>query len=128
MSSSQDQRKEPNIGQVLIDPTAEAPAPSKTGAGGLAEEQFYDRARQADELSREALKIGWLGKVWGYSTSAPTNIAGFIAFISVIVWVVSAFAPTEAKGASEIGKGAFTLITSCLAYIFGAATSKKNSD
>ena len=128
MTTPTEQRREPNIGQVVIDPSAEAPAPSSNGAGGKAEEEFYNRAKQADELSREALRIGWLGKVWGYSTSAPTNIAGFIAFISVIVWVASAFAPAESKAATEMSKGAFTLITSCLAYIFGAASSKKNSD
>lgn len=128
MTTPPEQRREPNIGQVIIDPSAEAPEPSKNGVGGKAEEAFYNRAKQADELSREALKIGWLGRVWGYSTSAPTNIAGFIAFISVIVWVASAFAPADSKTASELSKNAFTLITSCLAYIFGAAASKKNSE
>jgi peptidoglycan/LPS O-acetylase OafA/YrhL len=123
-------RQEPNIGNigdVAIDPSAEASAPSKTTAGGRAEEAFYERAKLQDGFNREALKIGWLGRVWGYSTSAPINIAGLIAFISFIVWIGTFVAANpESKVAPEVGKNAFTLITTCLAYIFGASTSKKD--
>lgn len=117
-------RQEPNIGEVIIDPAAEAPKPSNAQAAGRAEEAFFEQARLQDSYNREALKIGWLGRLWGYSAAAPVNIAGAIALVSLIVWITSALLPGSGQSA-EIGKNAFTLITTCLAYIFGAATSKK---
>jgi hypothetical protein len=51
--------------------------------------------RFAIEQTRMTLEAGWLGKVFGSATNAPTNIAGsilFLFFISILIVLSSTHA------------------------------------
>lgn len=116
-------RKDPNIGSVVIDPSAETSSITPDGVTGKQESDFYDRSRRLDELHAEKVKLGWLGQFWGAASAAPTNIAGLVTAVAII-GLLSTLPMDPSPDVSDIRKGLIGLISSCLAFVFGAATKK----
>lgn len=113
----------PQIGNVTIDPNAE---PSNQGSvNGLAqqEQQFYRQGGEQYKLMQNQQDLGYLGKFFGANSSAPTNIAGFVIALSMITLIVT-FAMTESPSLADGRKLLIGLISSAMAFIFGAASKK----
>ncbi len=73
------------------------------------------------EHTRMSLEAGWLGKVFGSSTNAPTNIAGFILFLFFLSIMIVLFFQTRME-AVEYPKLVLPVITLVLSYLFGKST------
>ncbi|HLA33030.1 MAG TPA: hypothetical protein VJ047_18570 [Pseudomonas sp.] len=111
------------IGSLTIDPKAETASTPSANATGRQEIEFYDQSGKQYNLLHNQQNLGWLGKFWGASSSAPTNIAGFVIAISVVMIAASYLIP-EVPDLAE-GRKLFTaLATSALGFVFGAATKK----
>lgn len=113
----------PNIANVPIDPTAEQVQAGAPAVSGKQEEQFFKEGGEQFRLAHNQQNLGFLGKFFGANSSAPTNIAGFVIVLSLIFLVGSLFV-TGNPEVSEARKGVFALISSALAFIFGAASKK----
>jgi len=113
----------PQIGNVTIDPNAE---PLNQGpANGLAqqEQQFFRQGGEQYKLMQNQQDLGYLGKFFGANSSAPTNIAGFVIALSMITLIFT-FAMTESPSLADGQKLLIGLISSAMAFIFGAASKK----
>ena len=77
--------------------------------------------RHAIEHTRMTLETGWLGKIFGSATNAPTNIAGLVLclFFPSIIIVLFLEARMEAI---EYLKLVLRVITLALGYLFGKST------
>lgn len=111
------------IGSVLIDPGAEPHAQGPGTVSAQQEVDFYKQAAAQHQLLHNQQTLGYLGKFFGASSAAPTNIAGLVAICSLIVLVVSVFVPSNPE-LTEARKWLIGLITSALSFIFGAASKK----
>lgn len=112
-----------DIGNAAIVPQAE---PSHSGAtNGLArqEQQFYQQSGEQYKLKQGQQDLGILGKFFGASLSAPMNIAGFVIVISMVALLVSLFT-SDSETLTAGQERLVGLISSALAFIFGAATKK----
>lgn len=122
--------------QPVIDPAAEKPAKAprvRNSASkqptGKDEERFYQDSGEEYKLQHRQQDLGALGKFFGGSTSAPTNIAGFIAVVGVLALIISFLirANTDSIDGQRLAdaqKLLIGLITSALSFIFGAASKK----
>jgi hypothetical protein len=108
------------IEEWAIDPLAEPAAPS--GVSGKQEEGFYSASKLEYDLRHHQQGLGWLGKVFGNSASAHTNIAGLVIVVSFIGYFASFFA--SHADLPEARKWLGTTVISALSFIFGAATRK----
>ena len=79
--------------------------------------------RYAIEQSRMSLDAGWLGKIFGSSTNAPTNIAGFFVGLLTltIIFLGFVFVPSSISAMDFLNYLA-PLITLVLGYLFGKST------
>jgi hypothetical protein len=77
--------------------------------------------RFAIEQTRMSLEAGWLGKIFGSSENAPTNIAGFILFLFFVSILIVLFLETRME-AVEYLKLVLPVITLVLGYLFGKST------
>lgn len=113
-----------DVGDLSIDPLAEpaqGPAPKGTGKQ---ETDFYTRAgKEYWALQANAQNLGLLGQMFGGTVAAPTNIAGLLAILMFLFIVGSMFA-TSTVDLIDARKIAFGVISSSLAFIFGAASKK----
>lgn len=73
------------------------------------------------EQARMTLDAGWLGRIFGSSANAPTNITGFILVIFAIT-VVYLIVFRMNEPASEALKTVIPVITLALGYLFGRKT------
>jgi hypothetical protein len=73
------------------------------------------------QVNRQSL--GFLGKFFGSSSTAATNIAGLVAVVSLVLVVVS-FMVTPGPEIVDARKWLFALTNSALSFIFGAASRK----
>jgi hypothetical protein len=64
------------------------------------------------------LESGHLGKIFGASSNAPTNIAGLLIFLFVFTGIIILFIPCNTS-ASDYWKWITPLITLALGYLFG---------
>ena len=71
------------------------------------------------EGQKMVLDAGILGKFFGSSQNAPTNIAGLIVVLLVLVCIASWQWPSEAIGSDKIWEKCIPLITLILGYLFG---------
>lgn len=120
--------------QPVIDPAAEKPTKTPRARGGAGkqptgkdEERFYEDAGEEYKLQHRQQDLGWLGKFFGGSNSAPTNIAGLVivfCFLALFITTVVTVKPEDAQRLSDIQKVIFGLIGSAMSFIFGAATKK----
>lgn len=113
----------PNIANVPIDPSAEQTQAGAPTVSGKQEEQFFREGGEQFRLAHNQQNLGFLGKFFGANSSAPTNIAGFVIVLSLVFLVGSLFV-TGNPEVSEARKAVFALISSALAFIFGAASKK----
>lgn len=118
-----DRTKTSDIGEVQIVPSAETidrTAPATVSAAD--ETKFYRHSGEEAKLQQGRQELGFLGQFFGSYTAAPTNTAGFIAVASLVIYLVSYFVDTP--DAVELRRNLITLISSALAYIFGAGAKK----
>jgi|SRR5471030_1850964 len=121
---------EPGAEQELS-PEAEAKPPSRRAPRKVTakdEEDFFRNAGADDWLKHHRQTLGWLGRLFGASATAATNIASFVAMVSIFAFIVLCFlSPKDAEAAryAESQKALGGLIASSLAYLFGAASTRK---
>lgn len=108
---------------VPIDPGAERQASGSPAVSGKQEEQFFKKGGEQFHLAHNQQNLGYLGKFFGANSAAPTNIAGFVIVLSLLFLVGSLFSTGNAE-VVEVRKLAFGLISTALAFIFGAASKK----
>ncbi len=111
------------IGTVLIDPGAEPNTQLPATVSAQQEVEFYKQTAAQYQLLHDQQTLGYLGKFFGASSAAPTNIAGLVALCSFLVVVVSVFLPANPE-LTETRKWMIGLITTALGFIFGAASKK----
>ncbi len=77
-------------------------------------------------LDTEAQKaeIGWMGKLFGSSKHAPTNIAGMVLLLCLIALVALGFVPAEYGAGSSVRADLIKLFggiaLAALGYVFGS--------
>jgi hypothetical protein len=81
-------------------------------------QRYYDI-----EQTRMTLEAGWLGKIFGSSTNAPTIIAGFVVGILTLTIIIMGvvFVPSKLSFLEYLDK-VLPLITLALGYLFGKST------
>lgn len=114
----------PGIGSARIDPEAEPRGIPVSAVSGQKEEQFFAESKNKHELNVMKHKAGWLGRVFGSASEAPTNIAGFLIICSLAVIVACTFAPST-PAIDETRKWALGLVTLIIGYLFGSGTKKE---
>lgn len=112
-----------DIGLAPIDPAAE-PAGSPVPGRGQQENQFFAEFRLTHELNLVKHDLGFIGKCFGSSAQAPTNIAAILIVCLVVFIIASAFA-TSNDNLNETRKWAFSIITLVVGFLFGAGTKTK---
>lgn len=65
------------------------------------------------------LDSGWLGKVFGSSNSAPSNIAGLSLVLMLAAGLLLLFWPSTAMAASDYWKTIIPIVTLIFGYLFG---------
>jgi hypothetical protein len=79
--------------------------------------------RYAIEQTRMSLEAGWLGKIFGSATNAPTNIAGFFVGVLTLTIIVLGFVFVPSSiSARDFLNYLAPLITLVLGYLFGKST------
>lgn len=79
--------------------------------------------RFAIEQTRMTLEAGWLGKIFGTSTNAPTNIAGFVVCILTITIIGTGLLLVPSTiPAMDFMNVVVPIITLVLGYLFGKTT------
>lgn len=111
------------IGAVSIDPGAEPNAHQPAVVSAQQETEFFRESGAQFQLQHNRQNLGFLGKFFGSSASAPTNIAGIVVIVALLILGASLFVGGDAE-ITEARKLLFGLITSALAFIFGAASKK----
>jgi hypothetical protein len=122
------QQSDPNvppsgIGNVAIDPSAEPLNQGPATELARQEQQFYRQSGEQYKLMQNQQDLGYLGKFFGANSSAPTNIAGFVIAMSVLM-LFATLAMTDTPALSDGRKLLVGLISSAMAFIFGAASKK----
>lgn len=110
-----------DIGAVPIDPKAEQNAPP-AGATAQQEAAFYRRSGQ-QWLAHNQQNLGLLGRVFGSSSAAPTNIAGTVVLCCLTLVGLTWFVKVEGD-VGQLRTILIGLIGSALSFIFGAASKK----
>lgn len=113
------------IDEVPIDPKAERVPTKRAQATGQDEDKFFAADAEKFKLLHNAQTLGHLGKLWGSSSSAPTNIAGMLLILCIIMVCVSFF-PAQTTGLEDLRKWLYSITTTSLGFLFGARTSGKN--
>lgn len=116
-------QSELGIGSLLIDPEAERNLPSVPGVTPRQEDDFYARAGAEHRLEHNRQNLGVLGKFFGSNSSAPTNIAGFVVLVVLLIFLASFFLPI-APDMPDLRKLLLGVVGSALGFIFGAASKK----
>lgn len=125
MSSAGEGPSRGTIETLVIDPKAEnVVAPAKPGSGKQ-EVDFYNQAGEHYKFLHNQQNLGLLGKLWGAQGSAPTNIAGLIIILCLLLAVVS-FMFEQTAELSEARKWMLGFTTSALGFLFGAASKSKS--
>jgi hypothetical protein len=85
--------------------------------------------RPAEDIDRRYLiaqmtvEVGWLGKIFGSSANAPTNIAGFVVCLLTVTIIVAGLllVPSPIPGMDFLNV-VIPIITLALGYLFGKST------
>lgn len=108
---------------LRIDPDAESSSSVVSQVSAKQENAFFALGAAEYQLEQNRLNLGWLGKFFGANSEAPTNIAGFVAVVGLVVLLGSMFfQPSDEM--SDLRKTLAGLISTALAFIFGAASKK----
>ena len=82
------------------------------------DEQSHGLTKPLEE-KRMDLDAGCLGKFFGSSENAPTNIAGLVALLLILTGIASILWPSGVITPQEIWKVIIPIITMILGYLFG---------
>lgn len=123
MSGEQPAPTNGGIGSVRIDPAAEEISRQPAAVSAQQEVDYFEQGRARFLLEQNQQNLGVLGKFFGASSAAPTNIAGLVAVCSILLIVISFLMPSTPE-LVDARKWFFALITSALGFIFGAASKK----
>lgn len=115
----------PNIDQLIIDPKAEGGAGQLRTGSGKDEVQFYVEAGEQYKLLHNQQSLGLLGKLWGSSNSAPTNIAGLLLLLCFVFGGMS-FVITESAELTEARKWLLGFTTTVVGFLFGTGTRSRS--
>ena len=88
------------------------------------EQATYRPAEDIDRrylIEQMTIEVGWLGKVFGTSAHAPTNISGLILFLFFASIILVLFLEIRME-AIEYLKLVLPVITLALGYLFGKST------
>lgn len=111
------------VGALQIDPSAEGGVPTFNGSGND-ENAFFAAGKEHFHLQHNQQNLGWLGRFWGATDrAAPTNIAGFVIGVSLLL-VIGSFFLEGSSELNEARKWLYGLTTSALGFVFGSATKK----
>lgn len=121
--SDNGQESQRSLDTLRIDPEAESRSSVVSPVSAKQENAFFERGAAEYQLAQNRLNLGWLGKFFGANSEAPTNIAGFVAVIALAVLVGSMFCQPSDE-ISDLRKALLGLISTALAFIFGAASKK----
>ena len=127
--SGVDQKQVPSnggIGSLPIDPGAEPLQNLPAVVSGQEETDFYRLSGAQERLRHNEQNLGMLGKLFGSNgsnASASTNIAGLVICASFVFLGVSWLVPNTPE-LVDIRKLLIGLISTALAFIFGAASKK----
>jgi hypothetical protein len=111
-----------DIGDIAINPEAEARSNGQANSAAQAEENFYEESGVQYQLQHNQQNLGWLGKFFGTNTMAPTHIAGVVILMCLAMLVITFFFPVPEVG--EARKIVVGLMSSAMAYIFGASSRR----
>ena len=106
-----------------LDPDAEAIGGSRDDISPGDEEQFFRQGGAKYALMHHQQHLGWLGKVFGSSASAPMNIAGFLVIGSFLMLAGTMFM-TSTPDLVDCRKVLGGLISGGMGFVFGAASKK----
>ena len=115
---------EGDIGEIIIDPTAEPTTNGKANQAAQQEEEFYTNSGVQFRLQHNQQNLGWLGKFFGANSTAPTNIAGFVILVSMAMMFSTFFFTSNPAELSETRKWLGNVVMTALGFIVGAATKK----
>jgi hypothetical protein len=113
------------IGSASIDPSAEPQRSKAAAVSGQQEAEFFNKGKTEFELENNRQNLGSVGSFFGTNSAAPINIAGFVVAISLIGFLIVTFFFADAKGTPDSQKLLIGLISSGMAFIFGASSTKK---
>lgn len=114
----------PSIDEAVIDPKAETRTAGKGKASGQDESNFFAEDAAKYRLLSEQQNLGQLGKLWGSSSSAPTNIAGMLMLLCFVT-IIASFALAQTPDLVEARKWLYGVTTTVLGFLFGTRTSSK---
>jgi hypothetical protein len=90
------------------------------------EQATYRPAEDIDRrylIAQMSVEVGFLGKFFGTSTNAPTNIAGFVVCLLTLTIIVAGLllVPSPIPGMDFLNV-VVPIITLALGYLFGKST------
>ena len=87
--------------------------------------KILDNQKEKDLRNTE---IGWLGKVWGVSSSVPNNIAAFTIIFFLIVGSVISCRQSDLSGVKGVWNVFVPLISLAFGYLFGDKNAHKKQE
>lgn len=79
-------------------------------------QKVLDNQQEKDLRSSE---IGWLGKIWGVSSSIPNNVAALVIVVLLLVGCIMTYLINDYKDIKDLWAIISPLITLALGYLFG---------
>lgn len=73
---------------------------------------------------KQNAELGWLGKIWGVSSSVPNNIAAFAICILLLTGVICTFVIDDFTHIKDLWTLITPVITLAFGYLFGEKTKK----
>lgn len=124
MADDNSKDKEKDLGSLIIDPSVEDDqnSPSAPNISPKQEQKFYDQGRTEFLLRSNRQNLGHLGAFFG-ANAAPNNIAGLLVVFCVLFYGISFFSSSPEM--PEARKVMIGLMTTCLGFLFGAASKSK---
>jgi hypothetical protein len=113
-----------SVDKLVVDPKAEG-VPKPGTATAQDEDRFYSEDAERYKLLHAQQNLGQLGKLWGSSTSAPTNIAGLLLVLCFVLVALS-FLPTQSVELVDARKWLYSVTTMIVGFLFGARTAGKS--
>ena len=112
------------LASFSIDPEAELPTTNSASAvSGQQEVDFYSWTGEQAKLAAHRQNLGYLGKFFGANASAPSNIAGFVVGLSMLM-VFATFALSGDQSMIDARNHLFSLIAGAVGFLFGATNKK----
>jgi prophage regulatory protein len=111
------------IARRIGDPANETFGKQRAAGSAQHETDFSAERRARFSPGQVRQNLGFLGKLFGSGSSAPTNIAGLVALGSLAL-IAASFVVAPTPEIVDARKWLSALITSALGFIFGSASKK----